>query len=312
MTAIPAAPTPVTTTFTSSIRLPTTRSALRNAASTTTAVPCWSSWKTGMSSDARSRSSTSKQRGAEMSSRLMPPKPGAIASTAATIWSGSWVLRQIGHASTPPNSLNSSALPSITGIAASGPMSPSPSTALPSVTTATVLRLIVRLHALSGSAAIAWQTRATPGVYAMDRSSRVFTGAFEFMWIFPPRWSRNVRSETRSTVTPGTSRQASDDLVRVGRVRREHADVADLARRLDADEVDRVEQAARVGDRARKVGEAARPVVEADAEGEAEGGGVVAHTRASTGSDGAGASGVSPDHRPEAAPSSASRAASWA
>ena len=211
VTATPAAPTPVTTTFTSSIRLPTTRSALRNAASTTTAVPCWSSWKTGMSSEARSRSSTSKQRGAEMSSRLMPPKPGAIASTAATILSGSFVSRQIGHASTPPNSLNSSALPSITGIAASGPMSPRPSTALPSVTTATVLRLIVRLHALSGSAAIAWQTRATPGVYAIDRSSRVFTGAFESMWILPPRCSRNVRSETRSTATPGTSRQASDD-----------------------------------------------------------------------------------------------------
>ena len=35
------------------------------------------------------------------------------------------------------------ALPSITGNAPSGPMSPRPSTAVPSVTTATVLRLIV-------------------------------------------------------------------------------------------------------------------------------------------------------------------------
>ena len=41
------------------------------------AVPCWSSWKTGMSSSSRSRSSTSKQAGAPMSSRLMPPKVGA-------------------------------------------------------------------------------------------------------------------------------------------------------------------------------------------------------------------------------------------
>ena len=90
-----------------------------------------------------SRSSISKQRGAEMSSRLMPPKVGAIAETTATISSGSFVSRQIGNASTPANSLNSIALPSITGIAARGPMSPSPRTAVPSVTTATVLRLIV-------------------------------------------------------------------------------------------------------------------------------------------------------------------------
>jgi hypothetical protein len=94
----------------------------------------------------------------------MPPKPGAIASTVATIRSVSLVSRQIGQASTPPNSLNSWALPSITGIAAAGPMSPRPSTAEPSVTTATVLRLIVRFQTVSGSAAIAWQTRATPGV----------------------------------------------------------------------------------------------------------------------------------------------------
>ena len=50
--ATPAAPTPAMTTLRSSIFLSTTLSALRSAASTTTAVPCWSSWKTGMSSDA--------------------------------------------------------------------------------------------------------------------------------------------------------------------------------------------------------------------------------------------------------------------
>ena len=72
--------------------------------------------------------------------------------------------RQIGNASTPPNSLNSIALPSITGIAARGPMSPRPRTAVPSDTTATVLRLIVYWNALSGSSWITWHTRATPGV----------------------------------------------------------------------------------------------------------------------------------------------------
>ena len=92
-----------------------------------------------MSSSSLSRSSISKQRGAEMSSRLMPPKLGASRTTVSTISSTSVVSRQIGTASTPPNCLNSTALPSITGIAAAGPMSPSPSTAVPSVTTATVL-----------------------------------------------------------------------------------------------------------------------------------------------------------------------------
>ena len=73
MIADPAAPTPHTTTRQSDSRLPTTRSALRSAPSTTTAVPCWSSWNTGMSSSSRSRDSISKQRGAAMSSRLIPP-----------------------------------------------------------------------------------------------------------------------------------------------------------------------------------------------------------------------------------------------
>ena len=62
------------------------------------------------------------------------------------------------------NCLKSIALPSITGSAPSGPMSPNPSTADPSLTTATVLRLIVSWNALDGSAAIAIETRATPGV----------------------------------------------------------------------------------------------------------------------------------------------------
>ena len=51
------------------------------------------------------------------------------------------VASAIGTASTPPNCLKRIALPSITGRDASGPMSPSPSTAVPSVTTATTWRL---------------------------------------------------------------------------------------------------------------------------------------------------------------------------
>ena len=43
-----AAPAPEQTSLTSPIRLPTTSSALSRAAAATIAVPCWSSWKTGI------------------------------------------------------------------------------------------------------------------------------------------------------------------------------------------------------------------------------------------------------------------------
>ena len=117
-----------------------------------------------MSSRARSRSSISKHRGAAMSSRLMPPNPGAMPATISTIMSVSWVARQIGQASMSANCLNSAALPSITGSAAPGPMLPSPSTADPSVTTATELPFTVSLATSSGWAARARLTRPTPGV----------------------------------------------------------------------------------------------------------------------------------------------------
>ena len=80
------------------------------------------------------------------------------------ISSVSWVSRQTGQASTLANCLNSAALPSMTGSAAAGPMLPRPRTAEPSVTTAIVLRLMVRFRAASGFSAMARQTRATPGV----------------------------------------------------------------------------------------------------------------------------------------------------
>ena len=51
----------------------------------------------------------------------------------------------IGKASTLANSLNRIAFPSITGRPAYGPISPNPKTALPSLTTATILPLDVYL-----------------------------------------------------------------------------------------------------------------------------------------------------------------------
>ena len=66
-----------------------------------------------------------------------------------------------------------------------------------------------------------------------------------------------------------------DDPVGVLAVGGEDADVADLLGRVHADKVDRIEQPARVGDRAREIGEAPRAVVEPGPQREAVRGGVV-------------------------------------
>ena len=162
--AVPAAPGPFNTMRQSGSARPATFSAFVSAAETTMAVPCWSSWKTGMSSSRSSASSISKHLGAAMSSRFMPPKLGARARTAEIISSGSWTSRQMGTASSPPNSRNSRALPSMTGMAARGPMFPRPSTAEPSETTATKLPRAVSSQTASGLRTISRQGSATPGV----------------------------------------------------------------------------------------------------------------------------------------------------
>ena len=162
--APPAAPMPLKTIFTSSFFLPTTFRALVRAAVMTTAVPCWSSWKTGMSQTSFSRRSTSKHRGAEMSSRLMPPKLLEMRAMVLTISSTSWVSTHRGKASTPANSLKRTHLPSMTGIPATGPMLPRPSTAEPSVMTATMFCRRVSWKDLAGSFWISRQGAATPGV----------------------------------------------------------------------------------------------------------------------------------------------------
>src|SRR3989440_4837003 len=53
--------------------------------------------------------------------------------------------------------------------------------------------LMVSAYAFSGSWWMAMQTRATPGVYAIERSSRVLTAILPRTSIFPPRCIRNVR-----------------------------------------------------------------------------------------------------------------------
>src|ERR1700758_3022752 len=61
---------------------------------------------------------------------------------------------------------------------------------------------------------MAMHTRATPGVYAMERSSRVLTGILPLISILPPRCMRNVRSDTCTTLTPlvaGLERQVTNE-----------------------------------------------------------------------------------------------------
>ena len=79
-----AAPAPEATSLTSPIFLPVRYSAFCTAAPTMIAVPCWSSWNTGIFMRALRRSSMSKHSGALKSSRLMPPKVGSSAATTAT------------------------------------------------------------------------------------------------------------------------------------------------------------------------------------------------------------------------------------
>ena len=132
-----AAPAPEATILTLAMSLPAIARAFWTAAPTMIAVPCWSSWKTGMAMRSRSCASTSKHSGALMSSRLMPPKVGSSAATTSTRRSTFFSATSMSNTSIPANFLNRTALPSITGLEASGPMSPRPSTAVPFDTTAT-------------------------------------------------------------------------------------------------------------------------------------------------------------------------------
>ncbi len=80
---------------------------------------------------------------------------------------------------------------------------------MPSVTTATAFCLMVRVKARLGSSLIARQTRATPGVYAMLRSSRVRIGTLLWISILPPRCMRKVRSEMLAIRAPVVARRRS-------------------------------------------------------------------------------------------------------
>ncbi|CAB5511760.1 hypothetical protein LMG26857_01048 [Achromobacter anxifer] len=155
------------------------------AADTVMAVPCWSSWKTGIFMRSRSLRSTVKHSGALMSSRLMPPKVASRPAMISTSLSGSVSLISMSYTSRPANFLNSTALPSITGLEASAPMLPRPSTAVPLVITPTRLPRPVYRYTLAGSATISSQAAATPGEYARARSRWLTSGLDATTEIFP-------------------------------------------------------------------------------------------------------------------------------
>ena len=141
--AMPAAPAPKPTIRISFGLLSAICNALVAAAATTIAVPCWSSWNTGIFILSRQIRSTIKQSGALMSSRLTAPNVGSSLQTKSASASGSASLTSISKQSRPANFLNRTALPSITGLLACAPILPRPSTAVPFVITATKLPLAV-------------------------------------------------------------------------------------------------------------------------------------------------------------------------
>ena len=141
--AIAAAPAPFTTSLMSANARPVRWQALISPAAATIAVPCWSSWNTGMSISSRSRSSITKHSGALMSSRLMPPKEGPRKRTQLMNSSTSSVETSRSMPSTSAKRLNRATLPSMTGLLARAPRLPRPSTAVPLLITATMLPLDV-------------------------------------------------------------------------------------------------------------------------------------------------------------------------
>jgi hypothetical protein len=184
---MPLAPAPLTTIRTSPIFFFAISRALTRAAPEMMAVPCWSSWNTGILRRFLSVSSTWKHSGALMSSRLIPPKVGSSMAAVSMIFSGSVVASSMSKQSISANRLNRTPLPSMTGFPARAPMLPRPRTAVPSVMTATRFPRAVYSKARSGFFWISRQGTATPGVYARDSSCCVVHGLVEMTSIFPFR-----------------------------------------------------------------------------------------------------------------------------
>ena len=141
--AIADAPAPLITILTLGIFFLVISSALSNAAVVIIAVPCWSSWKTGISKIFLSFSSIIKQSGAAISSRFIPPKLGEKFLMLLTISFGSSESISRSIESMSANLLNKTAFPSMTGFDAKAPKFPIPKIADPLLITATRFPLLV-------------------------------------------------------------------------------------------------------------------------------------------------------------------------
>ena len=141
--AIAEAPAPLTTTFILFIDFWEISSALINAAVVIIAVPCWSSWNTGISNIFFNSSSIMKQSGAAMSSRFIPPKLTEKFLILLIISLGSDESISKSIESISANLLNNTALPSITGLEARAPKFPIPNIADPLLITATKFPFVV-------------------------------------------------------------------------------------------------------------------------------------------------------------------------
>ena len=131
------------TTFTWLIFFFDISNAFMSAAVVIIAVPCWSSWKMGISNNSFNFCSIMKQSGAAISSRFMPPNVPPIFLIVSIIDYGLLLLISISMESMSANLLNSTDLPSITGLDASAPKFPNPKIADPLLMTATKLPLLV-------------------------------------------------------------------------------------------------------------------------------------------------------------------------
>ena len=140
-----AAPAPLTTILSFEMSFFAISTAFFKAAAEIIAVPCWSSCITGISNSSFNLLSISKASGALISSKLIPPKVGAMALTVSINLLTSLVSTSISKTSISAKILKSKPLPSITGFEASGPISPKPKTAVPLEITATKLPLEVYL-----------------------------------------------------------------------------------------------------------------------------------------------------------------------
>jgi len=121
------------------------------------------------------------------------------------ISSGSFVAQTNRKGIDPAKLLEEHRLPSITGSAASGPMSPSPKTAVPSVTTATVLTLDGQVKNLIGilgdDLADACDLR---GIDQTQKFPRMDGNLAHLTFdLSPPMEIWSKRSTWRMTLTPG-------------------------------------------------------------------------------------------------------------